>query len=89
MSNKLRAWMERATPEQKRVLANLAGTTTANLHQASKGYRTGGKLRITPDLARRLEFASREIEGMPPLYREDLSPPCAGCEFAAKCRGKI
>lgn len=89
MSNQLRAWMERATPEQKRVLAKLAGTTVPNLHQASKGYRTNGKLRITPDLARRLEFASREIEGMPQLLREELSPSCAGCEFAAKCRGKI
>jgi hypothetical protein len=89
MTNSLRAWMERATPEQKRVLASLAGTTIANLHQASKGYRTKGKLRITPDLARRLEFASQQIDDMPVLLREDLSPSCAGCEFAAKCRGKI
>lgn len=86
--NALQSWLYKATPQQRRELAEKAGTTTASLHQASKAYRTKGVLRITPDLAARLEKASLSIAITPSLRREDLSPACSACDLAAKCRGQ-
>lgn len=85
--NALQSWLNKATPQQKKQLAEGAGTTSASLHQASKAYRTYGRLRITPDLAGRLEKASLAIPISPSLRREDLSPACSTCDLAKRCRG--
>lgn len=84
--NVLHAWWNRSTPEQKKVLAELTGSTVAALHQAAHAYRSAGSLRITPDFAARIEKASGQIEGLPVLRREDLSPTCGACDYARGCR---
>lgn len=86
MENPLITWWQQATPEQKRVLAELSGTTVAAMHQAAHAYRSDGQLRITPEFAARIERASAQLEGLPLLRREDLSPTCAACELVAGCR---
>lgn len=81
VSNPFREWMDRASPADKRALAVAVHTSTESLHQMSKAYRTGGKLRITPDMARKLEIASKGA-----LRREDLCPACGRCELASLAR---
>ncbi len=85
-SNPLTEWLSKATIPQREQLIKLAGTTKGSLHQAAKAYRTGGALRITPDLAMRLEKASLKIDVSPHLRREDLSPACSKCDLAKNCR---
>lgn len=84
--NAMRRWMQQATPEQKARLATLAGTTVGTLNQIAGSYRTQGKPRVEADLAGRLAKASRQIKGVPVLFREELSPACSKCEYARACR---
>lgn len=86
--NVLAAWWQEATAEEKRSLAQLAGTTVESLHQMAGAYRTDGELRITADVARRIEAATKKLQrkGLKMLRREDMSPACSQCEFARKCR---
>ena len=84
--NVLLTWWHAATPEQKKVLAELAGTTVPGLHQTAHAYRSDGKLRVTPEFAARLERASVQIEDLPVLWREDMSPACGQCELIVGCR---
>lgn len=87
--NDLRAWMSSASPAEKEKLAVLAKTTLGTLRQAAGAYRTGGVLRVEPDLARRIELATAKMarDGLPALRRERLALACAHCEFAKACRG--
>lgn len=86
--NVLAAWWQEATAEEKKALAQLAETTVESLHQMAGAYRTDGELRITADVARRIEAATKKLQrrGLKMLRREDMSPACSQCEFAAKCR---
>ena len=82
-------WMDNASADQKRRLAEITGHSAASLRQMAKSYRHDGELRITPDIARKIEAATAVIEaegGPSMLYREDLSPACGSCEFARQCR---
>jgi hypothetical protein len=81
--NPFKTWMQESTAEEKRALAAAAGTTYDNLYQMAKAYRTGGKVSVTPDMARRLEKASKGA-----LRREDLCPACGRCDLAEKARKK-
>jgi hypothetical protein len=80
-TNPLKAWMDQASAAEKRALALAAGTSYQSLHQMAKAYRTDGKLRITPDMARKLEIASKYA-----LRREELCPACGRCELASLAR---
>lgn len=86
--NVLAAWWQEATADEKKSLAQLAETTVESLHQMAGAYRTAGELRITSDVARRIERGTVALlrDGLPALRREDMSPACSMCEFAAKCR---
>lgn len=86
--NPLKAWWQAATPEEKRRMAQLAGTSVESVHQMAGAYRTEGELRLTPEKARGLELASKKLarKGLPVLRREILAPACGQCEFAKKCR---
>lgn len=85
--NSLNTWMQRATPEEKKALAEAAGIPSlGSLHQMAKAYRTGGELHITAEIAGRLEQASRQFPHLPPLCREEMSPACSGCELAKLAR---
>lgn len=89
--NVLKAWLTAATPAQRARLAKEARTTAGTLHQLAGGFRTDGELRASPELAKRLEIASRRVKNHwrnapEPLRREDLCPACGACEFAKQCR---
>ena len=73
--------MDQASAAEKRALALAAGTSYDSLHQMAKAYRTGGYLRITPEMARKLELASKGV-----LHREELCPACGRCELASLAR---
>ena len=76
-------WMTDATPEAKAVLAAAAGTSVASLRQMAHGYRTNGYVRLTPEMARKIELASNGQ-----FRREHLCPACGRCELAAKARSR-
>ena len=89
MRNPLDTWMSQASPDEKRALASLAQLpSTGDLHQMAKAYRTNGKLSLTPDVARRLDEASRTpvLQHLPALAREELCPACGRCDFALLVR---
>lgn len=89
MSNPFQVWMQRSTFEQKNRLAALAKTTLGTLRQLAGGYRTGGKVRATPELARRIEEADAVMQhqpGLPEIKREDLCVACSACDLAKTAR---
>ena len=90
MSNALKAWMDAATPDQKKLLAERAGTTVKTLYHWTYGRRHDGRAVMLAETALRLERAARHprLEGLPPLRREDMATACSLCEFAAQCRQK-
>jgi hypothetical protein len=86
LMNPLLSWLSKATAEQRKALASSAGLSAGSLHQMSRAYRTDGVLRITPEIAARLEKASLKFPIRPQLKREDLSPACGACDLARQCR---
>jgi hypothetical protein len=91
--NKLKRWMQGATPAEQRRLARLAGTSLGTLQQIAGGYRTKGKLSTTPELARRIELAAFKLRpehlgtgAVVALRREDLCRACRHCDLAKKAR---
>ena len=79
MSNPLLEYLKSMPPKARAAFAANAGTSPGALRLAAKGYRTGGRLAISPELAARLERASGGL-----LKRADLSPVCAACPHAPK-----
>lgn len=88
--NKLQEWMDRATPEQKKQLAEAAGTTLGSLRFTAAARRFGGTVNITPEFARRLELAAATIhdDSLPTIKREDLCLACAQCEYQQRCNAQ-
>jgi hypothetical protein len=87
-SNKLRVWLEAATKEEFEKLAKLSGRTIGTLRQIAGSYRTLGKARVIPEVARDIELATIKLQrpGLPPVHREDLCPACAKCDFLQNSR---
>lgn len=85
--NVLQKWMSVATPEEKRELAFRAITTVGALRQAAGGYKTGGKLALTPEFAARIIAAADYLhrKGLPILHKGDLCPACRECKFYKQC----
>ncbi|MDE2097495.1 MAG: hypothetical protein KGL39_09640 [Patescibacteria group bacterium] len=69
------AWLKRATPQQKKRLAELARTSVPHLGHAARGRRT-----MSAELAQRIAAASAKL-GAPELVIEqpDLCAACAKC----------
>lgn len=90
MSNALQDWMNAATPRQKKLLAERAGTTVPTLRHWAAGRRHEGRAVLLAETALRLERAALhpDLAGLPPLRREDMATACGLCEFAAECRQK-
>ena len=86
--NPLRNWLLAATLDEKNELYKRTGITRRTMHQMAHAYKSGGELRLAPETARKIEKASTVLvrQGLPALRREDLSPSCSGCEYAARCR---
>lgn len=83
MKNAFQRWMSSATTKDKARLARLARTTVGSLRQLAGGYRTKGRVRATPEQARRIEIAGRRMGVKFP--RQSLCPACNACEFAKRC----
>lgn len=81
MSNPLKDWWTRATPEQKRKMADEVGTTVATLHQMAGAYRTKGQVSVSPLMAAKIERASGGA-----IKREQLCRACGQCELAEIAR---
>ena len=79
--NPLLSHIDGLTTDQRRDLADRIGTTPAGLHQMAHAYRTGGELRLTAQLAARVEFGTQGA-----VAREQCCPDCANCDLAAKAR---
>jgi hypothetical protein len=86
--NILQRWLAGATQDEKGKLAKLAAITRENLRWVAGGYRSKGKVDISPELARRMELASIKIfrAGLEPLRREQLCQACGRCELAKAAR---
>lgn len=84
MANKIRQWLDKATIPERNKLVRGAGTTLGALRQKAGGYRNGGRVSMSPRLARRVELAAKKIhrEGLPELKRAELCADCGACEFA-------
>ena len=82
--NNFQRWMSTATTRQKQRLARLAGTTVATLRQIAGGYRTNGKPKTGPVMARRIERAGREM--WLDFPREHLAKACRDCDLLKRCR---
>ena len=85
--NMLNVWMRAATPEEQEALARAAETSRAHLYQVSGGHRM-----FSPAKAAMVERATSAMAKssrgrLPVVWRTDLAPVCAGCEFAQKCLG--
>jgi len=86
-----KTWMRAATADEQELLARRAGTTRAHLYFLANGDKDYGRTAGT-DLAAAIERASVEMAKasngrLPEIYRTDLNPSCARCEFAQKCLG--
>jgi len=81
--NRMRTWLEAATRAELEKLGAISKRTVATLRQIAGGYRTEGSARTTPEVARDIELATIKLqrEGLPPVYREELCPACARCEY--------
>lgn len=86
-----KTWMRAATADEQELLARRAGTTRAYLYFLSNGDKDYGR---SPgqDLAIAIEretLAMHKASGgrLPEIYRTDLNPACAQCQFALKCLG--
>ena len=77
MPNILIDYLAALTPEARAAFAEKAGSSPMSLRLAAHGYKTGGKLSLSPEFAARIEAAS---EGE--LPRTLLSDTCAKCLFA-------
>lgn len=84
--NPFKAWMQRATKEQKTQLAGDAGSSEAALRQAAEGYRTNGQVSITAEFAARIEVAAKkQVNALPKIRREDLCQTCKECPYQKQC----
>lgn len=86
MRNVLRDWMGKATPAEKRQLAELANTTLSSLRQAAGGYKHDGGLDLGSDLAGRIEVGTLALarRGLPALRREQMCGTCRSCPRTCK-----
>lgn len=83
----MRAWLRAATPDERKLLADKAGTTVGMLNQYAGGHRECSAAR-----AGMIETASTAMSKaskgrLQVLLRTDLVPACRACPYAAKCLG--
>ena len=76
--NALLQYLDHMTPDARDAFANRAGSSYSALRLAANGYKTGGKLQLSPEFAARIEKA--DLTGT--LHRAALSPTCAACPYS-------
>lgn len=79
--------MQAATAAEQEDLASRIGSSRNYLYHLAGGFRSA-----SPELGRAIELSTydmrREIgERLPLVFRTDLAPACASCDFAKKCLG--
>ena len=80
--------MQAATAAQQEDLAARIGSSRNYLYHLAGGFRSA-----SPELGSAIERATYDMrreygEHLPLIFRTDLVPACAGCDFAKKCLGK-
>lgn len=85
--NMLKIWMRGATADEQSALAAAAETSRGHLYQVSSGHRS-----FSPGKAALVERATVALAAssggrLPVVWRTDLAPVCAQCEFAQRCMG--
>ena len=88
MNETLREWMKKATIYEQERLAKFADTSRSYMYKLVIGNR-----RTSPDIAAKLENASRvlfkETKGrLHVLRRENMADICAECVYSPKCKKK-
>ena len=85
--NMLNTWMRAASPDEQASLAAAAQTSRGHLYQVSSGNRLFAPGKAA--LIERATAAMAKASGgrLPVVWRTDLAPVCARCEFAQKCLG--
>lgn len=86
--NVLQRWVGRATLDELKQMATLAGTSVEVIRQTANAYRKKGQLSTTPELAKKIEQAAAKLhrDNLPVITREMLSPACKACDLAKQCR---
>lgn len=90
MNKYMKAWMRAASASQQEELASRVGTSRNYLYHLAGGFRSA-----SPELAQLIEHHTEDMQRragggeLPLVFRTDLSPACAGCDFARKCLGKV
>lgn len=85
--NALRAWMRAATPDERRLLAERAGTTVGQLNQLAGGHRQASAA-AAGDIERVTTEMHKASKGrLPQVLRVDLCTACQMCQYASKCLG--
>ena len=85
--NMLKIWMRAATAEEQTLLAAAAETSRGHLYQVSSGNRlfSAGKAALVERAT--VAMAKTAGDRLPVVWRTDLAPVCANCEFAQRCLG--
>lgn len=82
----LKQWLQKASKNQKAILASYADTSVGNLLQMAYGHRTP-----SAEMGAKIVSGVRRMIGkgyaVPAIKRSELVPACAKCEHAKKCGG--
>lgn len=89
----LKTWMNASTHDEKKLLAERAGTSVAYLYHLAAGEEKGYKREPKPALAGAIERETKAMNRasrgrLPIIYRTDLNSHCRGCDFARRCLGE-
>lgn len=88
MNKYMKEWMQAASASEQEELARRIGSSRNYLYHLAGGFRSA-----SPELARLIELSTYDMrrefgERLPLVFRTDLAPACASCDFAKKCLGK-
>lgn len=72
--NKLSAWLKMASVEQKKQLAEGAGTTVNYLYQIAGGSRPNISLKLAHLISRNTIIINKESPSLPYVSLDDLTP---------------
>lgn len=91
--NQMRLWLRAATPDERKALAELSGTTVGSLNQIAGSYRNKDQMPSVKAgfaglIAKAAQALRKNNKALPELTRTDLSPDCRDCEYAKRCAGQ-
>ena len=83
--NIFKLWMQRATEDERILMAAEIGSTRGNLDQYAGGHRQPSAQRGA-QIEEQAAIFHKESKGrLPLIYRTDLVAACHACSFARRC----